>query len=64
MKLTKKQVLADFRENVLPAIRSMYEQDGRVDAIARREEWNNYVDMLARDGVITQKQADNWDNPY
>ncbi len=62
--MTKKQVLADFRECNLPAIRKAYEQDGRVDAIARREEWNNHVDALAKDRVITRWQADNWSNPF
>lgn len=61
---TKADVLRDFRENILPLIRAKYETDGRVDGPARREEWNNYVDALAQDRVITRWQADNWTNPF
>jgi len=35
-----------------------------VDAIARREEWNNWTDMLCKDGTITDDQYNNWDNPF
>jgi hypothetical protein len=61
---TKADVLRDFRENILPLIRKRYESDGRVDKPARREEWNNYVDALQKDGMITRHQADTWDNPF
>lgn len=56
MKMTKKQVEADFRTNFLPYIRDVEKQqgDGRKDSIMRREEWNNYVDMLAEDGDIPE----------
>lgn len=64
MKATKKQVLRDFRENVLPSIRATYEQDGRVDGPARREAWNNYTDALCTDRQITRHQCDNWTNPF
>ena len=63
MKLTKKQVEQMFRENVLPEIRAMYEQDGRRDAIARREAWNNFTDALCKDRQITLRQYENWTHP-
>ena len=63
-KLTKRQVLANFRIMVLPEVRHRYEQDGRVDVPARREAWNNWVDMLAKNGEITWKQAESWGNPF
>ena len=34
------------------------------DVIARREEWNDFTDMLCRNGDITDKQYNNWSNPY
>ena len=63
-RVTKKSVLADFRENILPMVRKQFEPDGRVDAIARREAWNNYTDALCKDRVITAHQYDTWSNPF
>jgi len=67
-KLTKKEVLAMFKQEVLPVIREK-EAEYRcghqtVDTPMRREEWNNYVDYLYSDKLITQRQLDNWSNPY
>lgn len=59
--MTKKEVEKDFRQNVKPQIDEMY---GKGDKIALREEWNNYTDMLCKDGVISQKQYDTWSNPF
>ena len=56
--MTKDEALRNFRETVLPYIRQRYEQD-RIDHVARRIAWNDYVDALHRDGLITDKQA-NW----
>lgn len=63
-RLTKRQALDMFRSEVLPSIRSEYEQDRRVDAVARREAWNNFTDMLCKDRQITLKQYESWDNPF
>lgn len=62
--LTKKQALALFREDYLPAIRKLYEQDGRVDTDARRQEWSNFTDALAKEGQITRWQDEHWTNPF
>jgi oligoendopeptidase F len=59
--LTKKQVLQDFRENILPLLDKQY---GKDDSIARREEWNNYTDSLCKDRQISNHQYDNWTNPF
>lgn len=64
MRVTKKQVEAIFREDILPEIRKRYEKDGRIDHPARREEWNNYTDSLCKDGKITLHQYETWSNPY
>ena len=34
------------------------------DTIARREEWNDFTDMLCRNGDITEKQYSSWSNPF
>ena len=51
--LTKKQVDTDFLDRILPKIL-------KGDKPAIRQAWNEYVDMLHKDGEITTKQADTW----
>jgi hypothetical protein len=34
------------------------------DDIWHREAWNNYTDMLCKDGHITEDEYNTWDNPY
>lgn len=62
--LTKKEVLRDFKESVLPCVKAQYEQDGIRDKPARSEAWCNYVDSLERMNAITETQASNWSNPF
>ena len=57
--MTKVEVVAQFRE--------MLRESGdpfRGDSIAKREAFNNYVDMLNKDGDVTDNQANNWSNPF
>tara|TARA_R110002153_G_scaffold7472_2_gene33564 strand:+ start:304 stop:477 length:174 start_codon:yes stop_codon:yes gene_type:complete len=54
--LTKKSALHMFRAGASNAAHG--------DAIARREEWNDFVDMLLRSGNITEKQYFGWSNPF
>ena len=54
--LTKKSALHMFRAGASNAAHG--------DAIARREEWNDFVDMLLRSGNITEKQFFGWSNPF
>ena len=61
--MTKKEVVTAFREYVLPGVRQLYEQDGKVDAIARRTAFGDYTDSLAKDGQISWHQYNNWTNP-
>ena len=59
MRMTKVEVVASFRE--------MLRESGdpfKGDSIAKREAFNNYVDMLNKDGDVTDWQAYNWSNPF
>ena len=59
MRMTKVEVVASFRE--------MLRESGdplRGASIAKREAFNNYVDMLNKDGCVTDYQAYNWSNPF
>ena len=56
---TKKQIEKEFKEYVLPII---IKQEGKSkDLPMRKEAWNNFTDMLCKDGVITTNQYNNWD---
>ena len=52
-----------FTEEILPIIQEQYEQDGVPDYPARREAWNNWTDMLCKDGEISDWQDMNWSHP-
>ena len=56
------QALSQFRYNWKVATMSNPNLKG--DTIAKREDWNNFVDMLNQDGYVTDKQAFNWTNPF
>jgi hypothetical protein len=62
-KLTRKEILAMFKEEILPYIKEQYEKDGRVDRIARREAFNDFTDSLFKDGMITEKTYNEY-NPF
>ena len=56
-KMTKAEALRDFR--------ILFKTFGkRGDAIAKREDWNNYTDALCKEGLITLKQYENWGQPF
>lgn len=61
--MTKAEAVASFKEGVMPGIRDQYERDGVPDWPARREAWNNYTDMLQKDGMITMHQYSTWTHP-
>ena len=64
MMMSKKEVMKDFKEYVLPSIRKEHEQDRRIDRPARREAWNNYTDMLHKDRLISDYAYDQWACPW
>ena len=62
MRHTKAQVLDQFRYNWKVAVISDKSLKG--DAIAKREYWNNFVDSLNKEGLVSDNQANNWTNPF
>ena len=61
MRMTKKEVVASFREMLKDSPTGTLL---RGDRIAKREAFNNYVDMLNKDGLVSDYQAYNWSNPF
>ena len=62
MRHTKAQVLDQFRYNWNVMIKQQPQWKG--DTIAKREAWNDYTDMLCKEGDITMNQYNNWSNPF
>ena len=62
MSMTKKEVVASFRELWSDFLQS--NPNFRGDIIAKRTSFNDYVDGLNKDGLVTDYQAYNWSNPF
>ena len=62
--MTKQEVYSNYKESIQEFYTSMrlYKRDH--DKIMMREEWNNYIDALHKDGSITDYQVNNWSNPF
>jgi len=58
--MTWEQACEQFESEVLPAMQTMYEQDGEPDWPARRETWNNWTDSLCKGKQISDWQYENW----
>ncbi len=59
--MTKVEVVASFRRMLKDSPTGTLL---RGDRIAKREAFNDYVDMLNKDGLVTDYQAYNWSNPF
>lgn len=57
VRVTKAEALTMFRECVRCT-------DFNGDRIMKREAFNNFVDGLNKDGLVSDKQANTWSNPY
>ena len=42
----------------------MQQPQWKGDTIAKREAWNDFVDMLNKEGYVSDSQAYNWTNPF
>ena len=62
MRHTKAQVLSEFRYHWKVATLANPSLKG--DTIAKREDWNNFVDMLNKEGYVSDSQAYTWTNPF
>lgn len=59
-RLNKKQVLKMFRSDIAPEVRKQFPKD----SIAMREAFNSFVDMLNKNGQVSDHQAFTWSNPF
>ena len=61
-RMTKSEAVAQFRELWRDFLSS--NPHFRGDKIAKRCSFNDYVDGLNKDGLVTDYQAYNWSNPF
>ena len=59
--MTKNEAVGFFRKEILPEVVRRY---GFSDRPAVRQAWNDYVDGLARRGLVTDRQRDTWSSPF
>jgi hypothetical protein len=59
--MTKKEAIQIFMESYGDNIKELRETR---DFIAIRCAWNDFTDMLYKDGQITSYQYNNWLNPF
>lgn len=62
IRITKKQVLAEFSEVWRDIVANNPSAKG--DETAKREAFNNFVDSLNKSRVVSDAQAFNWTNPF
>jgi hypothetical protein len=61
-KITKVQALEQFRHNW--KVLTIMQPKIKDDVIAKREQWNIFVDALNKEGWVNDHQAMNWSNPF
>ena len=61
-RMTKKQAVQQFRWDWSDFLSN--NPHFRGDSIAKRCAFNDYVDSLNKDGLVTDYQAYNWSNPF
>jgi hypothetical protein len=57
------EAIADFETTHMPYINAREKINGRKDMPRRREMWNDFVDALNKNNLISDWQADNWSQP-
>ena len=62
MRLTKKQAVQQFRWDWSDFLKS--NPSWRGDKVAKRCAFNDFVDALNKDGLVSDNQAYNWSNPF
>lgn len=63
IRLTKKEAVKMFMDTYGEGLFSHDSTGRKMDKAANREMWNNWTDMLCKDGKITQYQFDTWTYP-
>ena len=63
MRMTKKDVVASFRKLERLSCKERIQTSEEI-ALQKELSFNDYVDSLNKDGLVTDYQAYNWSNPF
>lgn len=58
-KMTKEEAIVECREAFCDSPETF-----RGDDIAKQQYWNDYIDNLYKDGIISTHQYNTWSNPF
>jgi len=62
--MNKKEFEKHFRQEFLPIIREIEQENGNgVDRVMRNEEWNNVIDSMIKEGTLPDRAQD-WTSPF
>ena len=65
--MTKAEAIQEWKDYHLPAIREVEckwgRGSGKPDRFMRRQDWNDFVDMLCKEKRITSRQGMTWATP-
>lgn len=59
--VTKRQVLVIFNREVRPYITTA---GAPLDVPLLRQAWNDWVDHLVKDGLLSEQQVKTWSHPF
>lgn len=59
IKITKFEAFNQFKE-----LHADFIRENKDDVVAIRIAWNDYKDVLLKDGTITEKQYNTWSQPF
>ena len=62
--MTKKEFMEIFKTEYMPYIIKKESELGFKDMPLRRETFNDVTDAFCKNGTITEKQYNNWTNPF
>ena len=61
--MTKLQAVEIFKNEILPDIKRVEEEYTNKDVLLRNVEWSYFIDMLCKNGDITESQYNRWFTP-
>ena len=61
--MTKLQAVEIFKNEILPDIKRVEEEYTNKDVPLRNVEWGYFIDMLCKEGYITESQYNRWSTP-
>ena len=61
--MSEKKEFKKYEEQIIPLLQESFEYNGNIDYPARRQAWNDLIDILIQDGNLPEKAKD-WICPW